>query len=129
MLSASAAPASAVAAAAAVRLLLLLLRLLLLLLLLASAAAASAVAAATAAAGAAAAATTALLLVLLGISFSPSNSFVKMLYRTHLWVRMLTIGERNVRGDSEMYVCAAAVAPAVLLRRKNIHVPVLNDAS
>ena len=30
-----------------------------------------------------------------------------------------------------MYVCAAAVAPAVVLRRKNIHVPVtvLNDAS
>ena len=35
----------------------------------------------------------------------------------------------NVRGDSKMYVCAAVVAPAVVLRRKNIDVPVLNDAS
>ena len=33
-----------------------------------------------------------------------------------------------LRGDSKMYVCAAAVAPAVVLRRKNINVPVLNDA-
>ena len=58
------------------------------------------------------------------------SSLVKMLYRTQrLGTNILTIREKNVHCDSKMYICAAAVAPAVVLRRKNIHVPLLNDAS
>ena len=97
-------------------------------LLLASAAAVATAAAAAATAAAAAAA--ALLLVLLSVFF-----FLPALLRkccTELtdkfWVRTLKL-RKNVRGDSIQDVFAAAVAPAVVLRRNNIHVPVLNGAS
>ena len=66
-----------------------------------------------AAAAAAAAATTALLLVLLGVFFFFFQlSCENAVQNSHVGTNT-TNRRKNVRGDSSMYACAAAVVPAV----------------